>query len=238
MTLAPGQLGSLTSIGRFSSSTECSTDSASSAPSLQGPTNSSSSGVDCINVRQPEQTKSLTSTQLGTTPQMSQVAHINAQPSTGSRMTFSELARQKGIREWNNSQFDDRWLLHENEMWNVDARRSSVITMSPGCPPAQLSSWQAQLRAEAQVRAEAQIRAEARGQAQAQAQVAAAEAQLKREQEILENTIMFRRARTQRRQAVKEDVDQTYDSLAGYASLVGIGPPKANLKNPIDKSTE
>ena len=86
-------------------------------------------------------------------------------------------------------------------MWNVDTRRTSVITMSPGCPPAQL---------------EAQAHAHAQAQAQAQ---------MKREPETVNNTIMFRRAK--RRQAAEEDVDQMYDPLSGYASLVGIGPPKA-----------
>lgn len=128
-------------------------------------------------------------------------------------MTFPELARENGIRGWNNSNFDDRWLLHEDEMWNVDARRTSVMTMSPGCPPAQLSSWQAQVQPEAQ------------------AQVAAAQAQLKPERESLDKSIMLRRAK--RRQAAGEDVDQTYDPLAGYAALVGIGPPKAKPKTSI-----
>ena len=45
--------------------------------------------------------------------------------------TFTESAAYQGIREWNNSVFDDRWLLKPDEMWKLDSRRASVVTVSP-----------------------------------------------------------------------------------------------------------
>lgn len=48
--------------------------------------------------------------------------------------TFAELAAEQGIREWNNGVFDDRWLLHPEEMWKTDARRKSVLTIPPDRP--------------------------------------------------------------------------------------------------------
>ena len=44
---------------------------------------------------------------------------------------FSQLAEHQGIYEWNNSVFDDRWLLQPEEVWNLEARRDSAITISP-----------------------------------------------------------------------------------------------------------
>lgn len=46
--------------------------------------------------------------------------------------TFSKLAKQQGIRDWNNSVFDDRWLLQPEEMWNLNPRSNSGVTVSPG----------------------------------------------------------------------------------------------------------
>ena len=45
---------------------------------------------------------------------------------------FSQLAEHKGIHDWNNSVFDDRWLLQPEEIWNLEARRDSAVTISPG----------------------------------------------------------------------------------------------------------
>ena len=44
---------------------------------------------------------------------------------------FSQLAEHQGIHDWNNSVFDDRWLLQPEEIWNLDIRRDSTITVSP-----------------------------------------------------------------------------------------------------------
>ena len=44
---------------------------------------------------------------------------------------FSQLAEHQGIHDWNNSVFDDRWLLQPEEIWNLRARRDSAITVSP-----------------------------------------------------------------------------------------------------------
>ena len=44
---------------------------------------------------------------------------------------FPQLAEHQGIHGWNNSVFDDRWLLQPEEIWNLATRRESVITISP-----------------------------------------------------------------------------------------------------------
>lgn len=44
---------------------------------------------------------------------------------------FPQLAQHQGIHDWNNSVFDDRWLLQPEEIWNLAARPESVITVSP-----------------------------------------------------------------------------------------------------------
>ena len=44
---------------------------------------------------------------------------------------FSQLAEHQGIHDWNHSVFDDRWLLQPEEIWNLEARRDSAITVSP-----------------------------------------------------------------------------------------------------------
>ena len=57
--------------------------------------------------------------------------------------TFADCARQAGIPDWNeqvakglrgnNSIFDGRWVLNPDEAWNVPARRTSLLTISPEC---------------------------------------------------------------------------------------------------------
>ena len=44
---------------------------------------------------------------------------------------FSQLAEHQGIHDWNNSVFDDRWLLQPEEIWNLKARRESALSVSP-----------------------------------------------------------------------------------------------------------
>ena len=44
---------------------------------------------------------------------------------------FPQLAEHRGIHDWNNSVFDDRWLLKPEEIWNLSTRRESTITVSP-----------------------------------------------------------------------------------------------------------
>ena len=56
--------------------------------------------------------------------------------------SFAIRAKQAGISDWNekvtkglrgnNSIFDGRWVLNANEAWNVPARRTSILTISPG----------------------------------------------------------------------------------------------------------
>lgn len=57
----------------------------------------------------------------------------NTMPTTtlSQNANFPQLAEHQGIHDWNNSVFDDRWLLQPEEIWNVAARRESVITVSP-----------------------------------------------------------------------------------------------------------
>ena len=45
--------------------------------------------------------------------------------------SFSQLAEHQGINDWNNSVFDDRWLLQPEEIWNLEIRRDSAVTVSP-----------------------------------------------------------------------------------------------------------
>ena len=47
------------------------------------------------------------------------------------RASFSQLAERQGIHDWNNSVFDDRWLLQPEEIWNMEGRRDSATTASP-----------------------------------------------------------------------------------------------------------
>ena len=44
---------------------------------------------------------------------------------------FPQLSEHQGIQNWNNSVFDDRWLLQPEEIWNLATRRESIITVSP-----------------------------------------------------------------------------------------------------------
>ena len=44
---------------------------------------------------------------------------------------FTQLAENQGIHDWNNSVFDDRWLLQPEEIWNLEVRRDSVTSPSP-----------------------------------------------------------------------------------------------------------
>ena len=44
---------------------------------------------------------------------------------------FTQLAEHQGIHDWNNSVFDDRWLLQPEEIWNLEARRDPAVTISP-----------------------------------------------------------------------------------------------------------
>ena len=57
----------------------------------------------------------------GNMPTTTQPQHAN----------FSQLAEHQGIHDWNNSVFDDRWLLQPEEIWKLEARHDSVITVSP-----------------------------------------------------------------------------------------------------------
>ena len=51
------------------------------------------------------------------------------------KASFSQLAEHQGIHDWNNTVFDDRWLLKPEEIWNLSARRrDSVDSISPERP--------------------------------------------------------------------------------------------------------
>ena len=51
------------------------------------------------------------------------------------KASFSQLAEHQGIHDWNNTVFDDRWLLKPEEVWNLSARRrDSVDSISPERP--------------------------------------------------------------------------------------------------------
>lgn len=70
----------------------------------------------------------------GTNPPTQQSSHTYQQPVTGP-ISFPELARKEGAREWNSSVFDNRWLLRPEEMFNIDPSRQSVMTISPTARP-------------------------------------------------------------------------------------------------------
>lgn len=57
----------------------------------------------------------------------------NTMPTTTlpQNVNFPQLAEHQGIHDWNNSVFDNRWLLQPEEIWNLAARPESVITVSP-----------------------------------------------------------------------------------------------------------
>ena len=44
---------------------------------------------------------------------------------------FAQLAHDQGFRYWNNSVFDDRWLLQPEEMYKIYGGRKSDLTVSP-----------------------------------------------------------------------------------------------------------
>ena len=46
--------------------------------------------------------------------------------------TFTQLAQEQGFRDWNNSVFDDRWLLQPGEMYEIAGGSQSDLTVSPG----------------------------------------------------------------------------------------------------------
>lgn len=144
----------------------------------------------------PQQTAAVqqqSSPQLGAAPQSS-----SQQQSGGGRTTFPDLSAQHGLRGWNNSLFDDRWLLRSEEMWNIDHRRQSIITISPDVIPAQPSLLRDPNRA--QVSPNRSILAKDR----------------------YAGTILYRRTQAQRARALEKEY---YERIARYAAQTGMGPP-------------
>lgn len=126
------------------------------------------------------------------------------------RMSFSDLAMQKGVRTWSEEIFDDRWVLRSNEMWNVDPRRRSVITVSP-------SPTSSVLCADAQVQSQ---------EANARTQAQAGQVNFRQTQDIFFGTILDRRTRSHCRKVTGQDVCQSRSALAAYAASVGPDSPK------------
>jgi len=51
------------------------------------------------------------------------------------RNRFDHQAQSQGARAWNTTDFDDRWLLQSDEIWNIDPASRSTTTMAPDAVP-------------------------------------------------------------------------------------------------------
>ena len=59
-------------------------------------------------------------------------------PSRVQSNTFSNMTNEQGLRAWNNSFFDDRWIVGSDEPWLLPPQRSTSMTQSPGVYHTQL----------------------------------------------------------------------------------------------------
>lgn len=154
-------------------------------------------------------------------PQGGQLLQANPQPHRG-RISFSDLASQKGVRKWTDEIFDDRWVLRSDEMWNVDPRRRSVITI-PTSPKS--SEWYTDTQARAQqayARAQSQLTQARATHAQA------ANGRSRNVQDVFAGTILNRRrARSNGRKFTGQEVRQSHGVLA---TRVGLDLPKVRSR--------
>jgi len=51
------------------------------------------------------------------------------------RNRFDHQAQSQGARAWNTTDFDDRWLLQSDEIWNIGPESRSTTTMAPDAVP-------------------------------------------------------------------------------------------------------
>lgn len=215
VTLAPGQRGSLTAYGQLASSTFPSDSALRGFNGHEQPMSSLSRGVDHPLEGLPRQRTAAAEASQQDAHQDGQLLQANLQLDRG-RISFSDLASQRGLRKWTDEIFDDRWVLRPDEMWNVDPRRRSVVTVSPS-PKSSLWCTDAQIRAQ-----------EAYAHAQAQAE---AQAQFRQTQNSFVGTILDRRARSRYRKVTAQDVSKSHGAVAAYAARVGLNSPQARSRN-------
>ncbi|MCJ1466219.1 hypothetical protein MMC07_004838 [Pseudocyphellaria aurata] len=201
VTLAPGQRGSLTAYGQLASSADHPGIALRGVPGRENPLHRLPTGVDRTLEGQSQQPASAAEASgLG----------VNQAQQLPSRMSFSDLAMEKGVRTWSEKIFDDRWVLRSDEMWNVDPHRRSVMTVSPS-PTSTLFCVDAQVQTQ---------------EANARAQAQAAQVNVPQTQDMLFETILHRRNRSHRSKVMGQDVNQSCRALAAYAASVGLGSPK------------
>lgn len=203
MTLAPGQRGSLTAYGQFASSIPSSDAALRGVPAQEQSMHLLPQGVNHpLEGPSRQRTSAAEASQLDA-PRGGRLPQANPQ-SNRSRISFSDLASQKGVRKWNDEVFDDRWVLRSDEMWNVDPRRRSVITVSPS-PKSSVWCTDAQVRA----------------------QVQAAQVQSSRVQDTFFGTILDRRAHSHHRKVTGKDGGQ---SPRAVAALVDLNAPQVRKR--------
>lgn len=203
MTLAPGQRGSLTAYGQFTSSIPSSDAALRGVPGQEQPMHLLPPGMNHPLERPSRQRISGAEASQLDAPQGGRLVQANPQ-SNRSRISFSDLASQKGVRKWSDEIFDDRWVLRSDEMWNVDPRRRSVITVSPS-PKSSLWCTDDQVRAQAQ----------------------ATQAQSRRVQDMFVGTILDRRAHLHHRKVTGKDGSQSHRAVA---ARVGLNAPQVRKR--------
>lgn len=208
MTLAPGQQGNLTAYGQLASRTAPSGVSLRGIPGQENSIHLLPPGANHSLEGPSRQTASAAEASQLNAPRGEQLLQVNAPPDKG-RISFSDLASQKGARKWADEIFDDRWVLRSDEMWNFDLRRRSIFTLSPS-PKSSVGYTDAQAGAQ---------------EAHAQTQAQAAQAQSRQMQDVFVGTILDRRARSHGRKVTGQDVGQSRGAPAAYAARVGLHPP-------------
>ena len=227
MTLAPGQRGSLTAYGQLASSIAPSSIANRGVPG-QGQHDLLQTSIDHSLEGSPRQRASAAEASQVNASHGGQLLQYNTQSQRG-RISFSDLASQMGVKKWTDEIFDDRWVLKPDEMWNVDPRRRSVITIPT---PPKSGEWNT---ADTQARAQ-QAHSCAQSQA-AQAQAAqaqfthgqVAQGRFRNVQDVFAGTILDRRlARLNRRNFTGQDVGRSH----GFsAARVGLDLPKVRSRN-------
>lgn len=211
MKLAPGQRGSLTAYGQLASSIAPSGMALRSVHGQQQPTClSSTTGNDSLKGQ-----RSAAESSRRDASQGGQRLQANPQPDRG-RISFSDLASQNGVRKWTDETFDDRWVLRSDEMWNVDPRRRSVITVSPS---PKSSAWYTDAHTRTQ---EAYARAQART-------VSVPRPTARQMQDVFFGTLWDRRARSSRK-FTGQDAGQPNNALAAYAARLSLNSPQVGSR--------
>ena len=129
--MAPGQLGNLTTYGALAPSTHPS--------EVSGEKCDSSSGDDLgdlpftpISARGKSNPNStMTTPGLNQWPNHDHSGGVSLYGITSQTKTFTELSREQGLRDWNNEEFDNRWMLQADELRKRDDSRLSTLNISP-----------------------------------------------------------------------------------------------------------